>query len=281
MKKFNFPGGGQRVNLTDIKDLHDEHNSVLEALLWGVGGCVLRGIVISGTQTNASISEGWCFLDGEYLYLPAQTGVNFSANPTQYLQKGAPVQGRPKNFVTGGLKNTRITTNAERVTVLPSSGEYIKLTFTGHNQSFAEVLGRKLIPIGTIQMAKSLNDFNTTSGLGSGPWKGWALCDGQNGTLDLRGRFPVGYHSTDVDYNLLGKIGGAKSVTLTEAHIPNHTHRLPQYVDNKGNNFVFGNGTANLRIVNDDVNQTASAGGGQAHENRPPFTTVAFVEKIA
>ncbi len=281
MKKFLFPGGGQRINLTDFKDLHDEHNSILEVLLIGVGGCVLSGLLVSGVQNNASISAGWCYLDGEYVYLPAQSGVNFTTNSTQYIKKGTATQGRPKNFTTGGLKNTRITTNAERVTVLPSGVDYISLTFSaGHNQSFTEVLGRKIIPIGTIQIAKALTDFNASTGLGSGKWKGWALCDGQNGTLDLRGRFPVGYHSADVDYNLLGKIGGAKSVTLTEQQMPPHSHALPQYVDNISGFGAFG-ASGDLRIRSAGQGVTASTGGGQAHENRPPFTTVAFVEKIA
>lgn len=283
MKKFNFPGGGQPVNLTDIQDLHDEHNSILESLLLGVGGCVLSGLVISGTESNATISAGWCFLDGEYVYLPAQAGVNFTSNSTQYIKKGTPVQGRPKNFTTGGLKNTRITTNAERVTVLPSGVDYIAMTFaSGHSQSLAEVMGRKIIPIGTIQMAKALTDFNPTTGLGSGKWKGWALCDGQNGTIDMRGKFPVGYHSADNDYNALGKVGGSKNVTLTKNQLPAHDHTMPQYVDNSGGggSGSFNSG-GNLRIVSGGVNATGVEGAGQAHENRPPFYTVAFIEKIA
>lgn len=41
---------------------------------------------------------------------------------------------------------------------------------------------------------------------------------------DLRGRTVVGMKSDDSDFNSLGKKGGEKTVTLTTAQIPAHTH---------------------------------------------------------
>jgi microcystin-dependent protein len=49
---------------------------------------------------------------------------------------------------------------------------------------------------------------------------GWLLCDGTNGTPDLRNRFIVG---AGTDYSV-GNTGGAKTVTLTEAQMPKHSH---------------------------------------------------------
>ena len=43
---------------------------------------------------------------------------------------------------------------------------------------------------------------------------------------NLRGRFPVGQNDSDSDFNLLGETGGTKDVTLTESHIPVHTHSI-------------------------------------------------------
>jgi microcystin-dependent protein len=71
---------------------------------------------------------------------------------------------------------------------------------------------------------------------GATPPVGWALCDGQNGTPDLRGRFIVGYHPAANDYNdpgsrstqgaagAQGKTGGSADVALTLAQIPSHSH---------------------------------------------------------
>src|SRR5690606_16720903 len=50
--------------------------------------------------------------------------------------------------------------------------------------------------------------------------EGWALCDGTNGTPDLRDRFIVG---AGREY-AVGARGGAKEVTLTTAQMPKHSH---------------------------------------------------------
>ena len=49
---------------------------------------------------------------------------------------------------------------------------------------------------------------------------GWVLCDGTNGTPDLRDRFIMGATS---DSNV-GEIGGENEVTLTVEQMPAHTH---------------------------------------------------------
>jgi microcystin-dependent protein len=49
---------------------------------------------------------------------------------------------------------------------------------------------------------------------------GWLLCDGTNGTPDLRDRFVVGAGSTYA----VNATGGVNTVTLAEAQIPAHTH---------------------------------------------------------
>ena len=49
---------------------------------------------------------------------------------------------------------------------------------------------------------------------------GWVLCDGQNGTPDLRDRFVRGANG---DTNV-GQEGGADSITLTDDQLPQHAH---------------------------------------------------------
>lgn len=49
---------------------------------------------------------------------------------------------------------------------------------------------------------------------------GWALCDGKNGTPDLRDRFIMGA-SSDSD---IGATGGTNHVTLTVENLPPHSH---------------------------------------------------------
>ena len=49
---------------------------------------------------------------------------------------------------------------------------------------------------------------------------GWVLCNGQNGTPDLRDRFVIGAGN---NFNP-GDTGGSNSVTLSEANLPSHRH---------------------------------------------------------
>ena len=123
---------------------------------------------------------------------------------------------------------------------------------------------------------------------------GWALCDGQNGTPNLSGKFIVGYNSADTDYNDIGKTGGAKSVTLTSSQSgvgphshaindPGHTHQV-DVSSNIGwigaaagsGNFIGQNQTEQTGIT---IN-SASANAQQAHENRPPYYTLAYIIKL-
>ena len=48
---------------------------------------------------------------------------------------------------------------------------------------------------------------------------GWLLCDGTNGTPDLRNKFIYGGYT-----GFVGVAGGASTVTLTTAQLPAHTH---------------------------------------------------------
>lgn len=166
----------------------------------------------------------------------------------------------------------------------------------------------KLTPVGGIIMwGGNVSEIPT----------GWSLCDGTNGTPDLRSRFVVGYNPSEADYNAVGKVGGAKDVTLTEVQMPAHGHRTDlagghahayadsYYIENSNaiagtrvpgtvveildGNYIGAERTDsdNNRIlyrnrITESVGQHShnvnTSGGGQPHENRPPFYTLAFIQ---
>ena len=73
------------------------------------------------------------------------------------------------------------------------------------------------------------------SGDVSGIPVGWALCDGTNGTPDLRGRFILNYNpiaKTDSSNNIIlskriiGTTGGSEIETLTRDNLPKHNHYI-------------------------------------------------------
>ena len=68
---------------------------------------------------------------------------------------------------------------------------------------------------------------------------GWALCDGDNGTPDLRDRFIVGAGG---DYSV-GDTGGETEVTLTTAQLPSHSHKSGTLSASSAGSHSHGSGT--------------------------------------
>ena len=102
---------------------------------------------------------------------------------------------------------------------------------------------------------------------------GYALCDGNNSTPNLVGRFVVG--ATTSGTYAVGNTGGAETVTLTEAQMPAHVHH---FLIQNGSNAPMGyaqsaNGT-NIGWAG-----TNSKGGNAAHENRPPYYALCYIMK--
>ena len=105
---------------------------------------------------------------------------------------------------------------------------------------------------------------------------GFVLCDGNNNTPNLSGRFVVGYDASNSDYDV-DDTGGFESVTLTVDQIPAHTHTyIDQYVviDNGYRPWPASNNDCAARNIN-----SGSTGGGQSHENRPPYYALCYIMK--
>lgn len=102
---------------------------------------------------------------------------------------------------------------------------------------------------------------------------GWHLCNGTNGTPDLRGRFIVGAGDTYA----VGNTGGAESVTLSVSQIPAHTHSVKY----SGNTHLDSSGSTNASYLGStgSIGTTERTGGGNAHENRPPYYALCYIMK--
>ena len=104
---------------------------------------------------------------------------------------------------------------------------------------------------------------------------GWVLCDGNNNTPNLRDKFIVGAGNNYA----VAATGGEDSVTLTTAQIPSHTHSIQIRTGVDDNNFSFNNGFSSDRNDSGGTFNSNSTGGGQSHENRPPYYALAFIMK--
>ena len=119
--------------------------------------------------------------------------------------------------------------------------------------------------------------------------EGWFLCNGENGTPDLRNRFIVG---AGAEYDI-GATGGEKTHTLSTSEMPSHKHTINvntepgSTYDDEGNDYLSvidsNSGStrlAGLKYKDGEISlNTTTTGNGQAHENRPPYYALAYIMK--
>jgi microcystin-dependent protein len=116
---------------------------------------------------------------------------------------------------------------------------------------------------------------------------GWALCNGSNGTPDLRDRFIVGARQDDggvAKTNVTGSLtqtGGEVTHTLTEAELPSHRHQIK-----RERSVTTGSDTTKIARTA-DTSSTIDAdvfseytGGDLAHNTLPVYYALAFIMKL-
>lgn len=111
---------------------------------------------------------------------------------------------------------------------------------------------------------------------------GFLLCDGTNGTPDLRGRTLIGSGNWSDAYGTtiytIGGVGGERLHKLTVAEMPSHNHSISPFT-----NQVQLDGPnreeAWLSRFEGSIN-TSYTGGDQPHNNMQPYMTVHWIIKI-
>lgn len=147
---------------------------------------------------------------------------------------------------------------------------------------------------------------------------GWALCDGTNGTPDLRGRFILGSgKGTDLTERKIGDKDGEENHTITIEEIPAHSHLYAiltgredgahkkqdtAYTDTSSNGKTGFGSIGELFSVDSSsevlgryYNNTSIIGGildnkekqneltsykAKPHNNMPPFYVLAYIMKL-
>ncbi|MDD4019775.1 MAG: hypothetical protein PHV28_17745 [Kiritimatiellae bacterium] len=131
--------------------------------------------------------------------------------------------------------------------------------------------GNDLIPAGVIVM---------WSGAANAIPGGWALCDGGSGRPDLRGRFIVGAGGSYA----VGSTGGEEKHALTLAEMPAHSHvtsfKTVGYTSSWNGDKEAMSGEGKDKNNGNITKNTTSAGGGAAHENRPPYYALCYIIKL-
>ncbi len=185
-----------------------------------------------------------------------------------------------------------------RNSILNSGGSITNTGSGGIVNTGGNITNRgKLINTGSAKITESLEVLGDISGnlaslkgmivmwsgtIGSIP-EGWKLCDGQNGTPDLRSRFIVGAAtpgavlSNGLTIKSVNGVGGEERVTLNVKQIPSHTHGYRGDTGSAaGHSHEWERNSASHQ---DNSSQTNSTGGGESHDNMPPYYALAFIMK--
>jgi hypothetical protein len=122
---------------------------------------------------------------------------------------------------------------------------------------------------------------------------GWLLCDGTNGTPDLRDRFIVGAGNT---YSVNATGGSANAIVVSHTHTatsvvtdPGHFHGIDGYATPSGSDTGLvrtgeGTGAVNFNTKSKTTGITvattnASSGVSGTNANLPPYYALAYIQK--
>lgn len=125
---------------------------------------------------------------------------------------------------------------------------------------------------------------------------GWNLCDGTNGTPDLRNRFVVGAVGAGAGYAPGDTGGSANAVVVSHTHTatsvvtdPSHNHAITGYADNFGSGdgplrTSLGSNSGTLFTNTSSTGVTvattvASAGSSGTNANLPPYYALCYIMK--
>ncbi|WP_312557093.1 phage baseplate protein [Empedobacter brevis] len=273
MNKIDFQQTGGFPLETDTLDAMQTAYNIFNSL----GNIIAPLAIISGCdQIGNQISNGIVYINGEVIEFRGGT-------PTQFVIIGEDVKNRLfyEETKEKPVYRTRYATFGES-----AANENYKWSDFHRPFSLKEI-GNRLVHPGFIQ--DYYGDINQI------PF-GWVVCDGTNGTPDLRGMFIVGYDNRNTEYNAIGKTGGTKEVALNvnqmpkhiptgSVSIPDHSHSYQMGITGRG---YQTRSDGNPLTTNQNTETTSSGGGtfsvsmneiggNQAHENRPPFYVLAKI----
>ena len=186
------------------------------------------------------------------------------------------------------------------VTLIPSQeGTVFTATQTTFKVKSLEIVDGGELTVNGINPGVPVGVISIWSGdVGSIP-AGWAVCNGDNGTPDLTGRFVVGAGGS-VNSSMAsdggpayskGSSGGVREVTLTVEQMPRHYHEYfgddqldvaASRVRNQPGYDAQSQKTTNFQSAWFKTTESGgnSNGGTSAHENLPPYYALFYIMKI-
>ncbi len=179
------------------------------------------------------------------------------------------------------------TSNQENLDAIPLSNEAIQTIASIYNNQNLQVTNLKVTGNFNMIPRGSIIAFN-----GETTPEGWALCDGTNGTPDLRGRFILGSGSGNglTQRNLNDK-GGEENHKITIDEMPKHHHytidrKIGPYFDQYlgfANTAYSGGGGNTLGTDGGDDSKrfvTGDSGLDKSMGIMPPYYVLTYIMKL-
>ena len=285
MKSIDFSkNGGFPLSQDRLDYMQQSYTEAIEVLAKICGDkTILNGVIVTG----ATVSDGWIIYNGQLIKfvggsLAAKVVIS---NP-----------GTTLDF-KNGITNTVIYETTASCALVGafnfSDLQPIETTIniqTALNNLIANVWRTGDLKEVTCTSAYITANFDGT-GLGTNERLGWAVCNGQNGTINKGGRVSVGLiypeilvdpvdNVWDVVYNTINSIAGEKKHILNIGEIPAHNHDIEIYENGTGDTTTVEVSDSDNYTRHVGTTQTGSAGGGLSHENRQPFIVTLFIQKL-
>lgn len=151
----------------------------------------------------------------------------------------------------------------------PLSHTHLSSQITDFDEAVAEVAGA--VPGLKFNRGAIMMYHGSIANIGVGDWAGWSLCDGSNGTPDLRDRFIIGAGNktpgAGTPVPIVTSLAGAhtpviQGTTLTLAQIPSHSHSVSGSFSGSGANYTDTHG-GHQHGCSDSVANIGGTGSGR------------------
>jgi hypothetical protein len=229
--------------------------------------------------------------------LAQRLGINATATGSTVLAVGGNTRIEGKLTTKGMTSNSSLNIDGDIHSTGNVSSTTTGTSFETPTYSSKSSAGKSgPVHPGTIIMWYGDISGKFSNGLGYGIMKGWALCNGQNGTPNLQNKFVAGAGPGSY---YKGETGGEANVTLRVEHLPAHQHTLVadphdhetavlEYWNNETDN-VEDDCKTGEDGPSDKIKQTDGAksgvtfhpaGKGNSHNNLPPYYALYYLIKL-
>lgn len=266
-KRIDFSQlGGNAIDQDSFSFMQDSYRGAFAAIAKMIG----NNVIITGMNVvGGNISDGWLVYNGELM--PFVGGVLGAGNIVVQEDAGADIL-----FFDNSTHKVEYTKQA--VLGTPATFNYSTLI------SFGELKNMWLT--GDVKMLHATMDYITANfdntGLGIGERIGWKVCNGNNGTVNMGDKLPLGYNWANIA-GMTDAVKAAKgSTSIAKTNLPAIGINVPipkgkTSVDQDGSGYITTGGSGHEPV--DCVSLTTDAlGDGTAYY--PASIITLYIVKI-